>query len=148
MISTIKDVAVERGFLMEKEFKMGRKSFNKTVEQLVEYYSVKGYEIKSKCNGNTAAFVFTKNSLYRRLIGSVPVIIGMWTKQGEKVTVKVEGKMEHGFNLDINRIFERAFDITGYSITRKVVDFAVDPLFRHTLTDEFLLMSEGLLTAK
>ena len=130
---------------MQKKIKI-TKPFSTAADYLQQYYEVKGYDIIVKRTENTIVFVLTKNSFYRRIIGMVPMISGLWTIEGDTVIIDVEAEMMHGYNDQINKYVERYFELKGYSFCRKIINKMTDPLFNKTFTEEFLLMSEGLLT--
>lgn len=133
---------------MEKKNTFPRKNpdISKCIEFVQQYYNAKGYKTAMVRQGNCAAFAFTKDSLYRKLIGSVPVITGMWRYSNGKMEVEVEAHMSHGYNSNVNQIIGKLFDISEMGIARKAVNAVTDPLFGKVFVDEFLAITEGALT--
>ena len=134
--------------IKEAKFHCEYTIFEKAISLIKEYYTVKGYKVENKRVKNDVAFLFCKDTLYRRIIGCVPIISGIWSYNDGEVNVKVDAKMTHGINQEVATFMDKIFDLGGLKIAFKVSNAITDPLFGKSFTEEFLLMSEGLLSMK
>ena len=133
---------------MEKTavFKPCSGDLTKAIAFLKEYYGVKGYSVVHKTKDDHHCFVMTKDSLYRRIIGSVPLIAIQWSPTADGIAVAVCAEMRHGINADATAIAQKVLDIPGLGISRKIVNAVTDPLFGKVFCEEALLISEGAIT--
>lgn len=129
-----------------KSFILKSSDVTKSINFVKHYYTVKGYSILCKSSLNSHCFVMKKDSLYRKIMGTVPVVTILWQQNNEQIQVTTSGYMEHSINSDLNKILEKAFNISGIGISRKVTNFITDPLLKKNLSDEAMLISEGAIT--
>jgi hypothetical protein len=130
-----------------KSFVPQTSDLSKSIEFVKQYYTVQGYSILYKSSNHSHCFVMKKDSLYRQLIGMVPIVAILWVLKNGQVEVSTLGYMEHSINADLNKIIEKLFDISGIGISRKISNYITDPLFKKTLTEEAMIISEGALTS-
>lgn len=129
-----------------KAFKPISGNISNGVDFLKEYYKVKGYTVIHDSKNGRHCFVMTKNNLYRRIIGQVPVIVIEWVPTSEGISVSVAAEMQHGVNADVTKIAQKVLDIPGLGISRKITNAITDPVFGKVFCDEALLISEGAIT--
>jgi hypothetical protein len=122
-----------------KVFKPTSESLSKGVDFLKGYYGVKGYSVVHKTRDGHHCFVMTKNSLYRRLIGQVPIIVIEWAPTADGIAVTAAAEMQHGINADVMQITQKVLDIPGLGISRKIANAVTDPIFGKVFCDEALL---------
>ena len=111
-----------------------------------EYYGVKRYQINSVHEENRYYFFMTKRSLYRRLMGSTPVIAVEWELLEDAVNITVCAYMDH--QGDVAKVIGRILSAPEIGFAKMVTNALTDPLFGKAFCDEALVMSEGLLTIK
>ena len=120
-------------------------TFSKGIETVRAYYETKGYKVSESHNQREAEFFFTKDSLYRKLVRKVPVIVGQWMLEEDRLRVRVFTKMEHG-NGALDSVVGKAAGVP-LGVINAVVHKLTDPMFDEAFSEEFMLLSEAAADA-
>ncbi len=114
-------------------------------EFLHKYYYIKEYYVKRIHRENVYYFVMTKDNLYRRMIGRVPVIAVKWEYCDPLVNITVAAYMEHG--RDTTKAIRKLLQLPELGFEKMVANALAAPKFGKAFCDEALSMSECMLAS-